>query len=297
MADAPDYALARQVLQIRRWQHIVNESLKKGGIKQAVHLAFGHEALAVAVGAMMAADDQLVLTHRNIAYNLARAGDLQPLFEEYLVSPQGLAGGRLGTMNMANPARGVVYTSSILGNNMPVACGLALGQHIRGTSGVVTVLTGDGAMEEGTFYESLLIAKSQRLALLFVIENNNHSLASTILERRCTIAVEHMCQALQIPYVPLSGNDVFDYADAMARCRAEAVRDATPLCVEADLMILNRHAGPTPGWPADPLKVDYGNGLILREDRYDPVFVLRQHLPPCVYAGMETDVLAEPWSV
>ena len=296
MARERSHLLARQVLQIRNWQHIVNESMKKGALKQAVHLAFGHEAMAVAVNSMMETHDQLVLTHRNIAYNLARAGEWRPIFDEYNLSPTGLAHGRLGTMNLSNPDRGVVYTSSILGNNMPVACGLALGQHIRGTPGVVTVLTGDGAMEEGTFYESLLMAKSLRLTVMFVIENNNHSLASTILERRCVISVEHLCQGLQVPYVSLSGNDVFDYADTLKQWRSMALRDATPVCVEADLMILNRHAGPTPGWPTDPLKVDYGKGLILREDRHDPVFVLQQHLSPAEYASLEKEVLSEHWS-
>lgn len=296
MGEQQDNGLARQVLQIRNWQHIVNESMKKGALKQAVHLAFGHEAAAVAVSDMMSEHDQVVLSHRNIAYNLARAGELRPIFDEYRLSPDGLAGGRLGSMNLTNPDRGVVYTSSILGNNMPVACGLALGQHIRGTPGIVTVLTGDGGMEEGPFYESLLIAKSQRLACLFVIENNNHSLASTILERRCMISVEHFCQSFQVPYVPLSGNDVFDYADALRQCRSTIIRDATPVCVEVDLMILNRHAGPTPGWPEDPMKVDYTKGLILREDRYDPVFVLQQHLAPAVYDSLENEVLGEDWS-
>lgn len=296
MAEQQKYQLARQVLQIRNWQHIVNESMKKGTLKQAVHLAFGHEAIAVAVSNMMDAHDQLVLSHRNIAYNLARAGDLRPLLAEYKLSANGLGGGRLGTMNLSNPARGVVYASSILGNNMPVACGLAMGQQIRGTPGIVTVLTGDGGMEEGPFYESLLIAKSQRLACLFIIENNNHALASTILERRCMISVEHLCQAFQVPYVQLCGNDIFDYADRLRQYRSTVIRDATPVCIEVELMMLNRHAGPTPGWPADPMKVDYKKGLILREDCYDPVFVLRQHLAPAAYESLEKEVLSEHWS-
>jgi pyruvate dehydrogenase E1 component alpha subunit len=296
MSDATDTRLARQVLHIRNWQHIINECMKKGALKQVVHLAFGHEAVAVALSEMMGDHDQLVLTHRNVAHNLARSGVLKPVFDEYQLSSGGLAGGRLGTMNLTNPGRGVAYTSSILGNNMPVACGLALGQHIRGTAGIVAVLTGDGAMEEGTFYESMLIAKSQRLALLFVVENNNHSLASTIPERRCAISLEPFCESFQVPYVRLSGNDVYDYADALRQCRATSLRDGTPVCVEADLMILNRHAGPTPGWPADPMKVDYAQGLILREDRYDPVFVLRQHLTPSAYEALEKEVLAESWS-
>ncbi|NQT93413.1 MAG: hypothetical protein HQ559_11680, partial [Lentisphaerae bacterium] len=247
MAEERGNQLARQVLQIRNWQHIVNENMKKGGLKQSVHMAFGHEAIAVAVSDMMTDDDQLVLTHRNIAHNLARAKELRPIYDEYRLLPEGLAHGRLGSMNVANPACGVVYVSSILGNNMPVACGFALAKDMQEAPGIVTVLTGDGAMEEGTFYESLLVSKSQGLRLLLLIENNNYSLASTIPERRCPVAIEHICRALDVPYLPLSGNDVDEYAGALKQCRSTIAKDRTPVCVEVDLMILNRHAGPTPG--------------------------------------------------
>lgn len=295
MATGDGNGLARRVLQIRNWQHIVNESMKKGGLKQSVHMAFGHEAIAVAVSDMMTDDDRLILTHRNIAHNLAREDGLRRIYGEYRLSTDGLAHGILGSMNVANPDRGVVYVSSILGNNMPVACGFAMAKEMKQEPGIVTVLTGDGAMEEGTFYETLLVSRSQSLRLLLVIENNDFSLASTIPERRCPVNVEHFCRGLDVPYVALSGNDVNDYAAAMKQCRATALQ-AGPVCVEVDLQILNRHAGPTPGWPEDPLKVDYGEGLILREDRYDPVFVLKQRLPAAEYDALEKAVMGEDWS-
>ena len=296
MTETQANQLARQVLRIRNWQHIVNETMKRGDLKLPVHMAFGHEAIAVAVSEMMTDDDRLILTHRNIAHNLARQGELQPVFDEYTLSPGGLAHGTLGCMNLANPDRGVVYVSSILGNNMPVACGFAMAKEMKQEPGIVTVLTGDGAMEEGTFYESLLVSKSQGLPLLLVIENNDFSLASTIPERRCPVNVEHFCCGLDVPYVALSGNDVDEYADTMKACRSRVLDDSTPVCVEVDLQILNRHAGPTPGWPEDPLKVDYGKGLVLREDRYDPVFVLKQRLPAAEYDALEKEALDEDWS-
>ena len=115
--------LAQEVLQLRYWQHLVNEALKKNTFTVPVHVAIGHEAIAVAINNVMNADDQLVLSHRNIEYNLARRGSLNPVVQEFLMSPDGAAKGKLGSMNLAQADSGVVYTSSILGNNLPVACG------------------------------------------------------------------------------------------------------------------------------------------------------------------------------
>jgi TPP-dependent pyruvate/acetoin dehydrogenase alpha subunit len=288
-----DIELSRQVLRLRHWQHQVNETMKKGVIKHAVHMAFGHEAIAVALSAVMRDDDRLVLTHRNIAYNLARAGALGPVLDEYRQLPTGASGARLGTMNMANVPRGVVYTSSILGNDMPVACGLALAKSMLGQPGIVIVLTGDGAMEEGTFYESLVFTRSQGLRCLFLIENNKYAMASTINDRRCPIAIDRMCEAVKTPYLMLSGNWTPDYVQKLEAVREAMVNGGGAACVEVDLSNLNRHAGPTPGWPTDPMNIDANRGLIVQESVYDPVFVLKHKLPAATFAELERGVLAE----
>jgi TPP-dependent pyruvate/acetoin dehydrogenase alpha subunit len=262
-----------------------------------LHVAFGHEAIAVAVNAMMHAGDALVLSHRNIAYNLARAGALQPILDEYRLAPTGVAGGKLGSMNLANPGRGVVYTSSILGNNMPVATGLALGLQLRQRSNIVTVLTGDGAMEEGTLYETLTITRYQNLPCMILIENNKYAMSSTIAERRCHIDVAHLCAAVGTSFFQLQGNDVSAYRTQLTEIRATMLRESMPTCVEVDLANLNRHAGPTPGWPTDPMNIDLQRGLIIQESAYDPLYVLKQRLPAALYAELENEALAQPPSV
>ena len=289
--------LSKKVLQIRYWQHVVNEMLKKNALPVPVHMAFGHEAIAAANSAMMTDADQLALTHRNIAHNLARAGALQPVLDEYKRQASGLAGARLGSMNLSNPDRGVVYTSSILGNNMPVSCGLALAQKVKNQAGVVIVFTGDGAMEEGVFYESLVFAQTHHLKMLFMIENNNFSMSSTIPERRCAIDIERMAQAVQIPYVKLAGNDVADYYERLVQTRAQCAAQSGPVCVEVQVRNLYRHAGPTPGWPSDPMNIDLKRGLIVEETESDPLFVLKRSVNPEQYRDLEGQVLAETWSI
>jgi TPP-dependent pyruvate/acetoin dehydrogenase alpha subunit len=280
-------------MQVRRWQHLINEGMKNKKIGLTVHMAFGHEAIAVAVSEAMKAGDQLVLTHRNVSYNLAREGALKPLYLEYQQKTTGLAAGKLGTMNLANPAKGLVYTSSILGNDMPVACGLALGHQLAKRDSLVIVLTGDGAMEEGTFYESLVLAKSQKLKVMFMVENNKYAMSSTIDERRCQIDIAQMAKAVDAPYLKLSGNWVADYAARLQQARQAILEQSGPMCVEVDLMNLNRHAGPTPGWPTDPMQIHFNNGLIVQESEYDPVFVLKQKMPAQQFTDFVNRVLAE----
>ncbi len=291
--NSVDLDLAAQVLRIRYWQHIVNERMKRGAIKMAVHTAFGYEAIAVAVSNAMGPSDQLVLTHRSIAHNLAREGAIEPALDEYVMAPTGLGHGRLGSMNMSNPSRGVVYVSSILGNNLSVASGLAVGQKLLNKDGVVIVTTGDGAMEEGTFSETLVLAKSLDLRLLIIVENNDFAMASTIAERRRPIALSIVCQGYGVRHHALSGNHVGVYADALKQIRSDIIEKNEPACLEVSLTMMNRHAGTTPGWPTDPMKVDLNNGLIVHEDDTDPVYVVRSLLDPDVYRDIEEKVLAQ----
>ena len=285
-----DRRLAEEVIRLRYWQHLMNEELKKKRFRIPIHVALGNEAIVIAIHNMMRADDQLVLTHRNMAYNLARAGSLKPVYDEYMLSAEGIGGGKLGSMNLANPARGIVYASSILGNNLSLATGVALAKRVKREPGAVIVTTGDGAIEEGGFYEALVFAKSHELQLMIVLENNNHSMSSTIAQRRCSIAMAKLCESVHVPYQHLSGNDVFAYASTLLEVRAGMETGSNPVCVEAELTLLNQHAGPTPGWPTDPMNVDLKNGLIVRDESGDPLYVLRQSIGEEQFARMAAQV-------
>lgn len=288
-SEAEKNKLAREVLQLRYWQHLVNEALKEGAFMVPVHVAIGHEAIAVAVNNVMNADDQMVLSHRNIEYNLARRGSLDPVVQEYLLSPDGAAKGKLGSMNLTQPDKGIVYTSSILGNNMPVACGLALGKIVKSSPGIVIVLTGDGAIEEGTFYESLVFSKSHGLPMLIIVENNDQAMSSTITQRRCPVSIADMCAAVDIPFYELRGNDVWQYWELLAEVR-DTVAGNGPVCVEVYLKAMTNHAGGTPGWPTDPKVMSLDDGLVVEQSCYDPVFVLEQALSPQSIAKLTQEV-------
>ena len=191
----------------------MNELYKNKNFLVPLHLALGHETIAVAVDAAMGDNDNLFLTHRNIHYNLTKMQSLKEELDEYYLKKSGIGKGRLGSMNLFNRQKNIAYSSSILGNNLPVGCGFALGNAIKNTEGVVFIVTGDGAVEEGAFYESLLFLKSFNLPSLIIIENNNWSLATKTNERRSNIEFDKMASAFDIDYLRLQGNDPFLYLE------------------------------------------------------------------------------------
>ena len=278
--------------KLRLWQMEINEELKNKRFKVPVHLGLGTEALVVAIASVIRSGDNLLLTHRNAAFNLVLAEDPRAVVREYEGLNNGLAFGQLGSMNLVNPESGVVYSSSILGNNISVACGCAYGHRITQSQNFTVVLTGDGAMEEGAFYEGLVFAKSHQLPLVVVIDNNDYSMASTTSERRCEIDLSLFCKSIGVDYLQLSDNDVQSYVAEFKGLRGAVRSSCSPAVVEVKTTLLNQHAGPTPGWPTDPMNVDILKGLVIYEDTSDPIFVIREKYGVEIFSDYETKLVS-----
>ncbi|MDO9181965.1 MAG: thiamine pyrophosphate-dependent enzyme, partial [Bacteriovorax sp.] len=229
---------ATKMIELRLVQTKINESYKKGMFKVPVHLAMGHESIAVAVDSAMQKKDKLILSHRNIHYNYLKNRSYKSLLSEYLLKENGASGGCQGSMNLNNPENGIIYTSSILGNNLCVATGVALAESLKDDIGVTFVVTGDGAMEEGAFYESLVFLKSNNSPAVIIIENNEWSLATKIEERRHEIKTHNIAISVNTEHFYLSGNNIFDYITALAKARSLALEKRIPVIVEVKLTTL-----------------------------------------------------------
>lgn len=291
----------QKLLRVRMAQLIINEMYKKGAFKVPIHLALGHEAIAVSLSAAMGPHDQLILSHRNIHYNLARVDSLKPEIDEYLLKKEGLADGELGSMNLINEAKGIVYSSSILGNNLAVAAGFAVAKSIKKEDGVVLVVTGDGGMEEGAFYESLVFEKSNHLPVVIIVENNQWSLATRIEERRCPIDISKLIGAMGIPFEQLSSNDTYEYIEKLTALKALALDKKTPVCIEVPLTTLgwwrqktteypegkfiNYHAGPSPS-------VNEQEDPYLTRSNEDPLYVMEKYFGEDTIRQLAGDILA-----
>jgi pyruvate dehydrogenase E1 component alpha subunit len=279
-----DRTIAKELIKNRLSQMIINEDYKSGKFKIPIHLAFGHESIAVAVNNVINKDDKLILTHRNIAYNLARLGKLRPIRDEYLLRKEGLMKGKTGSMNLINPEKGVIYSSSILGNNFSVGVGVAMAQKIYSKNGITIILSGDGSIEEGSFYESLIMLKTYNLPAILIVENNEWSMATKISERRCQIELENITKSLGIKYEKIKSNNPYELISKLNEVKEYSLKNNEPVCIEIMLTTLGDWRKITPEFPEGKF-INYHAGpaptidiktcpIIIKESERDPIFVI-----------------------
>jgi acetoin:2,6-dichlorophenolindophenol oxidoreductase subunit alpha len=167
-------ALLRTMLMMRRVEeHVVHFAEDHHGlIRGHFHLYIGQEAAGAAACAALGPDDYVFTTHRNHGHVIARGADPGRTLAEIIGRADGYCKGRGGTFHVAVPERGILHTSAIVGGCLPLAAGTAYAAKLKSSGQVSLVFFGDGAMEEGVFYETINMAQLWRLPVIFYMENN-----------------------------------------------------------------------------------------------------------------------------
>lgn len=243
MTAAP-LAHYRAMLRIRRIETAIAGAYPEGEMRCPVHLSVGQEAAAVGVCAALRASDQIVSTHRCHAHYLAKGGDLRAMMAEIFGKVTGCCGGRGGSMNLFDRAAGVLVSLPIVASAIPLGVGAALAFRQQARSEVVVVFTGDGAVEEGVFHESLNYAALARLPVVFVVENNQYSVYTPLAQRQPARPLADLAGAHGLPAVTVDGNDVGAVAEAAASAVARAREGAGPGVLVLDTWRWLEHCGP-----------------------------------------------------
>jgi len=166
--------ILRKMLMIRRAEeHCVRFNEEHTGLLRGhFHVYIGQEATGVSVCESLNRDDYVFTTHRNHGHVIAKGGDPKKVLAEIIGRATGYCQGRAGTFHVAAPEVGIIHTSAIVGGCLALAAGTAYASQVSGDKKITVVFFGDGAMEEGVFYEALNIAKLWQLPLIFWMENN-----------------------------------------------------------------------------------------------------------------------------
>lgn len=249
-------------LKSRIFQLQINELIKKNQFKLPIHLAFGHEFVSSIVKANFNSKDKLLLSHRNIHFSSIFSKNVLKKYLRLSIQKNTKSYNSEGSMNYTDKNANIPYTSSVLGNNLSVACGVAKANKEKG--GVTICVTGDGAIEEGTFYESLILSKYLRLPLIFLIENNDWSMATSIKERRSGINFNYLAKSIGIDYYKFKRldikNNIFNYKVAVDQCR----KNKLPIICEFEVKTLGTFIsnGKKIHYHHGPMKLENKNNII-----------------------------------
>lgn len=173
-----------QMLRIRMVEEAIADAYPQQKMRTPVHLSIGQEAAAVASGAVLKSSDYAVSSHRAHAHYLAKGGSLKAMIAEIYGKVTGCCRGRGGSMHLIDQSVGFMGSTAIVGNTIPIGVGFGLAAQLDCSRQISCVFVGDGAVEEGVFYESLNFAVLRKLPVLFICENNLYSVYTPINKRQ-----------------------------------------------------------------------------------------------------------------
>lgn len=227
---------------------IVEEELAslflRNKIMSFVHFYVGQEAVAVGVSSALTPSDRALGNHRSHGHYLAKGGNLRSMICEILGKSEGFAGGKGGSMHMIDRAVGFTGSTPILGSITSIAAGSAFTQKQARSGDVTVAYIGDGASEEGGFYETLNLAALFKLPLLIVVENNLYAVNSKILDRRSVnYCAEDIVRGFGVAYSKADGNDYDDVYQKASELLV-GVREGHPAVLECIVFRHMAHSAP-----------------------------------------------------
>ena len=176
-------------------------------IRTPVHLYIGQEAIAAGICQNLLKEDYVFTNHRCHGHCLAKGISMSSILAELYGKQTGCCKGKGGSMHLSDPDKGILATSAIVSGNIPLAVGAALSLKFRNSKNISVVFFGDGATDQGVFYESLNFAALKKLPVLFVCENNFYATNSAQKARQPLDNIFKRSEIFGIKGFRCDGND------------------------------------------------------------------------------------------
>jgi TPP-dependent pyruvate/acetoin dehydrogenase alpha subunit len=166
---------------------------------------------------------------------------LRTLMAELMGKEAGICKGRGGSMHLADKNVGIIGESAIVGGGIPLATGCGLSAKVRGTDQVALCFFGDGAVNQGTFHESLNMASIWKLPVIYVCENNGYAITTSVQSSHGQPSIAKRAEGYGLPGVEVDGQDVQAVYDATSVATARARAGDGPTLIEARTYRFDEH--------------------------------------------------------
>ncbi len=224
----------RKMLLIRRFEEASSRLYMQSLIRGFLHLYIGEEAVAVGAISALGPQDYVITHYRDHGHALARGMDPKACMAELCGRATGASGGKGGSMHLFDADLHFMGGHAIVGGQMPIGVGMALGVKLQGGDGAVMVFFGDGAVNEGEFHESLNLASIWKLPVVFFLENNLYGMG-THVERTHAAGrdIYNSAEYYKIPAVQVDGMNLLEVREATDAALRRVRSGQGPAFIEA----------------------------------------------------------------
>ena len=245
MTDQLLKALYTEMYRIRAIEEAIANRYAEGVMRCPVHLSIGQELIPAIFALTIEEKDFAVSTHRGHAHYLAKGGNLNSMMAEIYGKLTGCSRGKGGSMHLIDLDVNFMGTSAIVGNSIPVGVGLALSAQLKKTSQISCIFMGDGATEEGVFFESVNFAAVRKIPALFICENNLYSVYSPISVRQPQgRSIKKLVEAMGVNGAVGDGGDIASCYEIMRNAIETVRRSGEPFFLEFYTYRWREHCGP-----------------------------------------------------
>ena len=269
-----------RMLLIRGFEQEMHRLFLRGEVHGTTHLAAGQEAIPTGVCQVLEPDDYVAGTYRGHGHALAKGTAAEAMVAEMLGRATGVCGGRSGSMNVIDKAKGLVGCYGIVGGSIAAATGAGLSAQRQGR--VAVCFFGDGATNQAYFFECLNFCKVLNLPVVFACENNWYGEFTPMEKVTAGQDIARRAEPFDVPSRVVDGNDLFAVVEAAREAVDRARAGGGPTLLECQTY---RHFGHSKSDPAKyrpPEEVE-------RWKARDPLPIARGRL---LDAGIEEDEIA-----
>jgi pyruvate dehydrogenase E1 component alpha subunit len=264
--------LLRQMLLIRRFEERAAQAYGLRKIGGFLHLYIGQEA--VAVGSIDHLDlkrDYVFTAYRDHGHAITCGMDMNGLMAELYGKEAGCSRGKGGSMHFFDKERHFMGGNGIVGAHIPLAAGTAMKIKYNKEKGVVLCFFGDGAIHQGSFHETMNLAKIWNLPVVFICENNQYGMGTDFRRVSSVDDFSIMGKSYGIPGKQVNGMDVLEVHKEVGEAVKRAKEEGTPSLLEIKTYRYKGHS------MSDPAK--YRTKEELEEYKnQDPILILKSHL-------------------
>jgi pyruvate dehydrogenase E1 component alpha subunit len=221
-----------EMVLIRRMEERGAELYQAGKIGGFMHLYIGQEAVSTGLISARQPRDRVITAYRDHGVAINCGIPANKIMAELLGKITGTSKGKGGSMHMADVEKNMWGGHAIVGGHLPIASGLALGDQYAGNDNVTICMFGDGATNIGYFHEALNLAKTWKLRVLWVCENNQYGMGTAVERASAVSEIQQKAEGYGMAHERVDGMDVLAVYEAAARAIESVRSSSTPMMLE-----------------------------------------------------------------
>ena len=234
--------LLTDMVRIRRFETESLRQFQGGKMGGFLQLYNGQESVAVGCVSLMGDDDHVITAYRNHGHALAVGMSMNECMAELYGKATGCSRGKGGSMHFFAPDKNYWGGHGIVGGQTPLGLGLAYALKYKGLKGAALCFLGDGAVNQGCFYESLNMASLFELPVVYIIENNGYSMGTSQERSSAGFGLAERGRAYGMAWGTCNGHDLYDVRATMDKFLKLARDESKPSIVEIDTYRYRGHS-------------------------------------------------------